>query len=83
MAKRKPKPAPETAFVFNGELVWSYHGKVFRSTIEGACPLCGAAAIVKLPDELIDVQPDETTHVCHPGAGGCNQGFAKDGGSNG
>lgn len=39
------------------------------------CPLCGAFAVVELPAHLKAVQPDTTTHVCHPGFGGCNHGF--------
>lgn len=46
--------------------------------IIGCCPVCGAFAIVKLTDRLRKLQPDDTTHVCHPGFGGCNHGFAKD-----
>ena len=40
------------------------------------CSLCGALAVVALPDWLVARQPDDTTHVCHPGFGGCNHGFA-------
>lgn len=41
------------------------------------CSMCGAVgAIVALPPPLLEVQPDGTTHVCHPGFGGCNHGFA-------
>ena len=39
------------------------------------CQLCGAKAVVALPPRLLSVQPDSTTHVCHPGLGGCNHGF--------
>jgi hypothetical protein len=42
----------------------------------GACPFCFKRAVVKLPPWLIEVQPDETTHVCHPVLNGCNHGFA-------
>lgn len=39
------------------------------------CPMCGEHAVtpVKIP------QTDGTTHVCNPGFGGCNQGYAMDG----
>jgi len=43
--------------------------------ILGACPLCGAHAIVELTPRLKALQPDGTTHVCHPGFDGCNHGF--------
>lgn len=46
------------------------------STVETWCPKCGRAAVVRLPDVLIAKQPDDTTHVCHPSVGGCNQGFS-------
>jgi hypothetical protein len=41
------------------------------------CQLCGAAAVVPLPPSLLTQQTDGTTHVCHPGMGGCNHGFAQ------
>lgn len=41
------------------------------------CQLCGADAVVPLPPELLAQQTDGTTHVCHPGMGGCNHGFAQ------
>ncbi len=58
------------------------HGDVWSSfEIEaGACPMCGAHAIVPLTPRLLAIQPDGTTHVCHPGFGGCNHGFARDAG---
>lgn len=40
------------------------------------CTFCGAHAVVELTERLKKIQPDDTTHVCHPGFGGCNQGFA-------
>lgn len=39
------------------------------------CQLCGAWAVVPLTPKQLAQQPDETTHVCHPGLGGCNHGF--------
>lgn len=41
------------------------------------CPLCGMDAVVPLDDETLAMQPDDTTHVCHPFIGGCNHGFAQ------
>lgn len=38
------------------------------------CPLCSAHAVVELSPELKAIQPDATTHVCHPGFGGCDHG---------
>ena len=40
------------------------------------CTLCGKVAVVPLTSEQRRAQPDDTTHVCHPGFGGCNQGYA-------
>lgn len=42
------------------------------------CPFCDAWAVVELTPALKAKQEDGTTHVCHPGFGGCNQGFIKD-----
>lgn len=39
------------------------------------CPFCGVFAVVPLTPQHLAAQPDETTHVCHPALGGCNQGF--------
>lgn len=40
------------------------------------CPKCGAAStLTELPPPLRAIQPDGTTHVCHPALGGCNHGF--------
>ena len=64
-----------------GDLLYWAHGRRgarnrFASAIESNCSLCGAAAVILLPPEIRAVQPDDTTHVCHPLAGGCNHGFA-------
>lgn len=57
-------------------LRWGYKGHLFVSTtLDVPCPFCKRAAIVLLPAELRAEQPDGTTHVCHPLAGGCNHGF--------
>ena len=45
--------------------------------LPGGCPMCSKRAIVPLPPPVLAVQPDNTTHVCHPALGGCNHGFAK------
>jgi hypothetical protein len=42
------------------------------------CPKCGKRAIVELTPAQRLAQPDDTTHVCHPGLGGCNHGFTDD-----
>ena len=55
-----------------------YRGTGYSLPIEGPCPLCGVAALVRLPPDLLAEQPDATTHVCHPNAGGCNHGFAEE-----
>lgn len=59
-------------------LRWGYKGERFVSaTLERRCPACGRRwSIVELPPSLRAAQPDDTTHVCHPLAGGCNHGFA-------
>jgi len=59
-------------------LRWAYKGQPFESRIMCACPTCGAHAVIALPKALRDEQPDDTTHVCHPLAGGCNGGFVQD-----
>lgn len=46
--------------------------------IMATCPLCQVRAVVLLPPALLAMQPDDTTHVCNPGFGGCNHGFALD-----
>lgn len=52
--------------------------KVYEVAIEpGHCPFCLAnETVVELPPPLLEKQPDDTTHVCLPAIGGCNQGFA-------
>lgn len=52
-------------------------GEKYMLSVSDECPLCGAAAIVPLPDPVRAAQPDETTHVCLPALGGCNHGFVK------
>ena len=48
-----------------------------RSITAKFCPLCGKQAVVNLAPHLLAKQPDNTTHVCHPVLGGCNQGFGR------
>lgn len=56
---------------------WRYKGKMYSSVIENApCKMCGAHAVIRLPPAVRAEQPDDTTHVCHPVAGGCNHGFS-------
>ena len=55
---------------------WFYKGKRYDSSIESACSKCGALAVIALPPAIRAEQPDDTTHVCHPLAGGCNHGFS-------
>lgn len=59
---------------------WTVDGKTYDCERETrACPFCFVVgAIVELPPPLLAKQPDDTTHVCAPFFGGCNQGFAKD-----
>lgn len=54
-------------------------GKYFYSSLmTHICPHCGAGAVHRLPGDIRKVQPNDTTHVCNPAFGGCNQGFAFD-----
>lgn len=39
------------------------------------CPLCGAIAVLPLDDTTRAMQPDGTTHVCHPTLEGCSAGY--------
>ncbi len=56
----------------DGVIIWSRD-----DVLEDRCCFCGAQAIVELPPRLKKIQPDGTTHVCHPGFGGCNHGFVQ------
>ncbi len=56
----------------DGVAIWSK-----ADILELLCPFCFKQAVVELPPHLKRIQPDGTTHVCHPGFGGCNHGFAK------
>jgi hypothetical protein len=56
---------------------WAYKGRAYRSLVcDEPCPECGAHALIALAGPILAEQYDGTTHVCHPSAGGCNQGFA-------
>lgn len=58
--------------------VWLVGDTPYLTKFEpGACPFCYTPAVCPLPPPLLAEQPDDTTHVCHPSFGGCNQGFAK------
>lgn len=41
------------------------------------CPQCQAAAVAPLPERILEVQTDGTTHVCLPVPpyNGCDQGY--------
>jgi hypothetical protein len=55
---------------------WRAKGAIHESVVSHKCPLCKHFAVVRLPEALQGLQPDDTTHVCHPSIGGCNHGFA-------
>jgi hypothetical protein len=46
------------------------------NVLDGACSSCLVEAVTELPPPLLAEQPDDTTHVCNPALGGCNQGYA-------
>ncbi len=56
----------------DGVAIWSKD-----DIVDDRCMFCGMKAIVELPPHLKKIQPDGTTHVCHPGFGGCNHGFVR------
>jgi hypothetical protein len=61
------------------EFMWMVGKEAFPTKFEeGACPFCHRAVVCALPPPIRAAQPDDTTHVCHPFFGGCNQGFAKE-----
>jgi hypothetical protein len=82
MAKTKysvvPMPSKQmVAWIFPGTKQ-APEAKTYETKVEpGACPFCLKVAVVALPEPLLAVQPDETTHVCAPFLGGCNYGFSK------
>lgn len=53
------------------------HGHVVYicEVLDDVCPRCGKRVIIALPPPVLALQPDDTTHVCHPSFGGCNQGY--------
>ncbi len=59
-------------------IVWDFNGEgAYRcEVLQAPCPRCAALALTQLPPPLLEQQPDETTHVCHPMLGGCNRGFS-------
>lgn len=74
---KSPKSKPGSSVCFAGSVAWlEPDGSRIMADKPVACAMCGTAAIVMLPPSLIARQPDDTTHVCHPGLGGCNHGFS-------
>lgn len=79
-----PEP-PHTLVIGPTSLLWVFPGATgkFKDRAEHEtprvltpCPMCGATlTLTELPPPLKAIQPDRTTHVCHPALGGCNQGF--------
>lgn len=69
----KPKHTPGAQTI-----LWLISNTVYECQIaRGYCPFCGSLdSVVELPPPVLAEQPDATTHVCHPGLNGCNQGFA-------
>ena len=60
-----------------GEINWIVGRKGYAcQVLPHACPYCGHQSITELPPPILAQQTDGTTHVCHPGLDGCNQGFA-------
>lgn len=58
-------------------LTWVVDGEAHEvEVVFRPCPFCGAVAITELPPPILAEQPDDTTHVCNPGLGGCNHGFS-------
>lgn len=55
---------------------WTYKNKEYTSDIETHCQFCKEFAVIRLPPDIIAEQPDDTTHVCLPAAGGCSHGFS-------
>ena len=53
-----------------GELV------MYEEIDRAICPQCHKLAVVSLTPSQLAKQPDDTTYVCHPCLGGCNQGYA-------
>ncbi len=71
MKKKTKKPIAFVNRSFPFLFVWSFKGEEHMSSVlPHPCPLCSAVAIVSLPEEVLAAQPDDTTHVCHPAAGG-------------
>jgi hypothetical protein len=40
------------------------------------CHFCRVPAVLPLDEATRAKQPDDSTHVCHPALGGCNQGYS-------
>jgi hypothetical protein len=57
-------------------ITWIVDGEAHEcEVLAGHCNYCLARAVVALPPPVLAEQPDDTTHVCHPAFGGCNQGW--------
>jgi hypothetical protein len=75
MTSKKGKPLADGV----DEFTWAIGPETFTcKVLPTLCRFCGARAITALPPPILAKQPDDTTHVCHPGVGGCNQGFTID-----
>ena len=72
MAKTTQRLSPNVTVVH-----WVIEGNRYDvAVLKERCPFCFAHAVTELPEPLLKVQPDDTTHVCNPAFGGCNHGFA-------
>ena len=59
-----------------GHFIWIIENQDYACRAEERCPFCGRKTVVRLPAPILAEQPDDTTHICHPTIGGCNQGFS-------
>ena len=60
------------------ELVWIIGATEYPiQPSDTPCQFCGLGTIVPLPPPIRAIQPDSTTHVCHPALGGCNWGYER------
>lgn len=79
MVRKKTKNLATEALKVGTYKTWSPDGNNWHSSLmTHICPHCGAGAVHRLPGDIRKVQPNDTTHVCNPAFGGCNQGFAFD-----
>lgn len=61
-----------------GSRDWLLAGEPISNVAKSLCPQCHTWAIVELTPKQRLSQTDDTTHICHPGLGGCNTGFTDD-----